>query len=348
MANSAMYAPPASAGRLIAFRISLWRLNAMNRSYLAVPGILFLALFSAATCARGNNLPCAPIKGESGMLTNCGFVESGGKFSVVKGVYFYGGTPTGINDAGEIADGPYGLVDAATGATSLVAGVSEAYGINDSGEIVGYTYSAAAGRDFGVLDDGGVLTTLDPPGSTTSSAFGISDNGEIAGYYANASGTHGFLYDDGAFTTINFPGVSGNTIATGVNDAGEVVGYYYNGTSFYGFVDDASVFTTVKPQGSKSSEAFGINNSGEIVGYFVNEAGNTVGFLGKQGSLGVTRFPGASGGTQLNGISNNGEAAGVAVYATEPATVLLLAVVILGFAVAIGREKHRSGLRAAS
>jgi probable HAF family extracellular repeat protein len=69
---------------------------------------------------------------------------------------------------------------------------TEAYGINDSGQIVGY-YSDGT-REHGFLLDNGIYTTIDPPGSLRTEALGINDLGQIVGTYMDAGGNyHGFL-----------------------------------------------------------------------------------------------------------------------------------------------------------
>jgi len=99
-----------------------------------------------------------------------------------------------------------------------------AYGINDAGQIVGYSFLEGGTEDGFLLDVDGTYTTLDPPGATSSIAYGINDAGQIVGTY-NAHGQHGFLRDvDGSYTTLDPPG-STSSFAYGINDAGQIVGY---------------------------------------------------------------------------------------------------------------------------
>jgi uncharacterized membrane protein len=62
-------------------------------------------------------------------------------------------------------------------------GPNYAFGINSSGQIVGY---------YGLLDNG-IYTTLNVPGASYSQAHGINASGQIVGSYTDAGGTHGFL-----------------------------------------------------------------------------------------------------------------------------------------------------------
>jgi uncharacterized membrane protein len=76
--------------------------------------------------------------------------------------------------------------------TSRTATSSSTYtlaeSINDKGWIVGY-YEGNGGQ-HGFLDKGGIYTTIDPPGGTTSFAFGINAKGQIIGWYEDSCSTH--------------------------------------------------------------------------------------------------------------------------------------------------------------
>ena len=79
-----------------------------------------------------------------------------------------------------------------------------AYGINNTGHIVGY----AGGHGF--LYSGGTFTTIDVPGASSTLAHDINDAGHIVGaFYEVRQGYHGFLYSGGTFTTIDAPGALG-------------------------------------------------------------------------------------------------------------------------------------------
>ena len=55
---------------------------------------------------------------------------------------------------------------------------TQALGVNDLGEIVGF-YVGADGNQHGYIDDGGVFTSFDPPGSASTTINGLNDNGDI-------------------------------------------------------------------------------------------------------------------------------------------------------------------------
>jgi hypothetical protein len=66
---------------------------------------------------------------------------------------------------------------------------TQALGVNDLGEIVG-DYTLANGDMLGFLDNGGVFSTINPPGGGSTPAVtvnGINDLGHIVGFYTNAT-----------------------------------------------------------------------------------------------------------------------------------------------------------------
>jgi uncharacterized membrane protein len=152
----------------------------------------------------------------------------------------------GINDAG-IAVGFY--VDAnevahpiklnqATGHFTTIthAGIganSFATGINDKGDIVGYTMGSTT---YGWLLKDGHLTTFEFPGSLPTMALGLNGKDEVVGSFTDAAGnTHGFTLVDPTGpasvwrqiddpNALNTPG-NGTTV-NGLNNAGDLVGFY--------------------------------------------------------------------------------------------------------------------------
>lgn len=190
------------------------------------------------------------------------------------------------------------------------ASVTEAYGINNTGQIVGYDIDLGT-NDF--LYSNGAFSTIAPPGGTSSIAYGINDAGQIVGIFgAGADGflTGGsFLDNGGSFSTIAPPG-SVSSEAIGINNAGQIVGTLLNGMGTYAFLDTGGSFATFTPPGGLNTLASGINNAGQIVGYFEDSMGNMHGFLDTAGSLTTIDAPGASGYTLANGINDAGTIVG--------------------------------------
>jgi probable HAF family extracellular repeat protein len=111
------------------------------------------------------------------------------------------------------------------------ASYTEAWGINNTGAIVGF-YAKTSGDGFhGYTNIKASFTSFDYPGSVNPVSagatypFAINDSGEITGYYVDANGqTHGFTNTNGTLMSFDYPGVN-FTQAQGINNKGEIVGF---------------------------------------------------------------------------------------------------------------------------
>jgi probable HAF family extracellular repeat protein len=98
-----------------------------------------------------------------------------------------------------LADGPAITSIDYPGATS-----TQAWGINNRGDIVGF-YTLADQRTHGfLLTSDGNFSSVDFPGAASTSAVAINSYGDIVGSYAIAGVTHGFVLSGGKFKTIDF------------------------------------------------------------------------------------------------------------------------------------------------
>ena len=151
---------------------------------------------------------------------------------------------------------------------------TQAWGINPSGDIVGFY--TGAGVTHGFLLSGGNFTSIDFPGAASTSPSGINARGDIVGGYVDADGvTHGSLWssEDLTFTSIDFPGAKSSE-ANGINDEGDIVGDYnlVNKTSCcfqgqtQGYELSGGNFTTIDVPGSTITSVSRINPRGDIVG----------------------------------------------------------------------------------
>jgi hypothetical protein len=181
-----------------------------------------------------------------------GFTDIGGHFQTVdnpNSVVF--NQALGINDTGHTVGyyAPTQLGMTNQIAYSQFAGVftdinhllpsnvnSQAVGINNSGVIDGF-YQPTADTSLGFVDNGGVISTIDPFGSTFTQALGINDSGEIVGFYVDANDVqHGYIDNNNIFTSFD-PTGSVNTTINGVNDASQIVGFFTDGNDdVLGFV----------------------------------------------------------------------------------------------------------------
>lgn len=103
-----------------------------------------------------------------------------------------------------------------------------AWGINSSGESVGYyvdqqTPSVTHGW---LRDADGGYSVIDYPGATLTNARGINPVGTIVGLYRDAaSQAHGFVLAKGTFSSVEYPDAI-FTRLSGINARGDIVGDY--------------------------------------------------------------------------------------------------------------------------
>lgn len=149
---------------------------------------------------------------------------------------------------------------------------SYAYGINDSGQVVGISYGVPT-RAFqysnGVMTDIGSLGTFS--GVKNCGANAINNNGQITGNCNVADGSHHpFMYSNGSM--IDLGALAVLTIPLGMNNKGDIVGYtsgdYTNFRAFLYSNGKLTYLDDLLPPGSgwKLSSAWGINDAGQIVG----------------------------------------------------------------------------------
>ena len=120
----------------------------------------------------------------------------------------------GINDAGQVAGSSSlfggGVLHAVrwTGTTPAALGElseygSEAYGINASGQVVGYARTAGAEK-HAVLWTGTTPTDLATLGGARSEGYGLNDAGDVVGMSLAANfGWHAFLFTGGTMYDLN-------------------------------------------------------------------------------------------------------------------------------------------------
>jgi probable HAF family extracellular repeat protein len=147
---------------------------------------------------------------------------------------------------------------------------SNAFGLNDSGQVVGESHGSHHAFLWDVTNGMQDLGTL--PGNRFSRALGVNDSGQVVGFsYTDFLHRHAVLWDatKGIQDLGTLPGDSFSE-ARGINDSGQVAGY--SCTSFSGpchaFLWDAmnGMQDLGTLPGDRNSFAFGINNSGQVVG----------------------------------------------------------------------------------
>jgi probable HAF family extracellular repeat protein len=183
-----------------------------------------------------------------------------------------------INNYGEIAGGDgHAVLISGSGTQDLGTlgggSWSAAYGISDSGEVVGSAMLAnGTFRGFTWTAQNGMVA-LGTLGGKNSYATGVNSAGEVAGAAAlNTGYEHAVLYSNGQ--TIDLGSLGGNnSYAYAINDGGTVVGYsdVAGGAGTDAFVYNGGLMIDLNsliPAGSGWDllAAYGINGSGQIVG----------------------------------------------------------------------------------
>jgi probable HAF family extracellular repeat protein len=194
---------------------------------------------------------------------------------------------------------------------------SAAYSINNSGQIVGWSYTSS-GAIHAFLYDEGTMTDLGTlPGDQQSKARWINDNGQIVGWTVPAGPQHAFLYDIPSATMSDLGTLGGTaSFAYGINKNGLIVGDSWTNTSMssdLAFVYSNGVMATLgRLSNQPAIQALAVNDAGQIVG----SAGSstvTRGFLYSGGTMtDLGNLGGAVTNIQPNAINNKGQIVGVA------------------------------------
>jgi probable HAF family extracellular repeat protein len=162
---------------------------------------------------------------------------------------------------------------AVTELDSLSSKESGAYGINNSGQVVGYSYPSG-GPMHAVLWDNGALIDIKTGGAIPFNyASAINEAGQVLcnlGPGSHVSGRCPYLWQDGNITYIGECGGTNNVYA--INNVGQVAG------SSVGlpFVWHNGLLTPLSTLGSnnQSSGASGINDRGQVVGFAATKSDN--------------------------------------------------------------------------
>lgn len=182
-----------------------------------------------------------------------------------------------------------------------------AYGVNDAGEVTGFSLTAdrvihAFLYKHGLMEDLGSL--LDSSGESVGNS--INNRGWVTGDSSGGA----FIFGRGEVRDLGAA-----SSATAINDRGEVTGTVspagQPGAS-HAFLYDHGVMTDLGTlPGGRFSAGTAINSSGEIVGYADNAAGETSAFLYRHGTLLPLNTPGGpeSAGTSV-GINDKGDVVG--------------------------------------
>ncbi len=114
-------------------------------------------------------------------------------------------------------------------------GTTQAFAINDAGQIVG-DYEINESGPYGFLYANGKYQAINYPNALYTVASAINNHGVIAGLYEDQKGqVHGFTDQNGTFTEIDHPNAL-STGVTGINDRGIIVGLWSPEFGQYNFI----------------------------------------------------------------------------------------------------------------
>jgi probable HAF family extracellular repeat protein len=145
---------------------------------------------------------------------------------------------------------------------------SQAYGINNLGQIVGWSSLTGDASRHATLWKGGIPIDLGTLGES-SEAYGINDAGQIVGYSSLTGGVHlATLWNGGTLTDLGTLGGT-QSRAYGINNLGQIVGgsLVTRNAVVHATFWNGGTLTDLGTLGGSSSGAGGINNLGQIVGW---------------------------------------------------------------------------------
>jgi probable HAF family extracellular repeat protein len=152
---------------------------------------------------------------------------------------------------------------------SLFPAGTAAWGINNSGQVVGTGYLSSS-NFHAFLYSGGKMVDLGPRGAYQASAVAINNSGQIVGSFYFTSGKTGqFLYSKGKMKTLPVPAGSSGVSAFAINDNGEIAGAIYpsSGDPTHAASLNNGVWTDLGViSGALASTAKAVNISGQVVG----------------------------------------------------------------------------------
>jgi probable HAF family extracellular repeat protein len=207
--------------------------------------------------------------------------------------------PNGLNNAGAVAGYVYtpgnhinAYVSNNGAATSLHqgdpnTGNSKAWGINESGAVVGEA-SVGNATQAAVFSNGSVHT-LGTLGGTNSYGYGINASGQVVGVSdTSGGGQHGFV--TGANNTlVDIGPVNGGSYsaANAINDLGQVTGYAETNANgdYAAYIYQNGVMSFLSTLGGSYAQGYAINNAGMVAGYSGLIDGESHAFLYGSGVL---------------------------------------------------------------
>lgn len=150
----------------------------------------------------------------------------------------------------------------------------QAHGINNEGQIVGWSRFETSSRKHGFVWHDGAMTDIGPE-EGMSWANDINESGVIAGWIGTPSVGGACYWDSSGFHALGTLG--GNfSWAYGINDLGDVVGYSAKTSwGFHAFLWHDGIMGDLNPTTGVYAAAHAVNNKGQAVGYVDSPYTNT-------------------------------------------------------------------------
>ena len=194
---------------------------------------------------------------KEGVGQDFGYLLRGGVFTSIQFPNSDSTIPAGINANGDIVGwylnkiGTHGFLLSGGVYTSIdfpgSAASTQAWKINDMGEIVGRYASASDGKNhMFVLSNASFTSIPDVPGALETAVVedgGLNNAGDIVSQHCSSKpcvlstpgAIHGFLLSGGVYTTFDFPGAT-ETTAFGLNSFDDIVGAYVDSSGLHGYL----------------------------------------------------------------------------------------------------------------
>ena len=160
----------------------------------------------------------------------------------------------------------YSLIDLGT----LGGSSSQAYGINNLGQAIGYAATSSSGSNHAFLYKNGTMQDLGTLGGPFSGSYGINDSGLVVGNSRISTGNsffHAFRWSNGSMEDLGTLG-GDYSHANGINNNGLIVGesHTIGNTEKHAFLYSGGSMQDLGTLGGSISGASGINAGGQIVG----------------------------------------------------------------------------------
>jgi probable HAF family extracellular repeat protein len=147
---------------------------------------------------------------------------------------------------------------------------SRAAGLNDLGQVTGWSHTSGSSTDRAFLWSAELgMANLGTLGGSRSLAYTINNAGQIVGQSHSGTGFwRAFLWESSTgMVNLGTPSGTIDSVARGINDSGRIAGFAYNSSGNPSAITrDGSGWQTLETLGGTYSQAQAVNAAGRIVG----------------------------------------------------------------------------------